>query len=121
MSKIKGPSDAAILKKANEIVEKGGGSLIDAMIQAEHQLTPKPDLQTEFTVSFTVKPRIARWILEEFVATDEYTTEERVGAYLAGVMARARTEAIRNGRAALTISTDGATTVTAAQLAEQAR
>ncbi len=87
--------DEEILGRARAIQEATGKSLTDAMIMAEEELTPKAEVPSEFTVTIPVKPRVARWIVEEFAPTATHTTEERIAAYLITVLNRARMTSIR--------------------------
>lgn len=88
-------NDEDILKLAQEIKAKRGISLTDAMIAAEDELKPVPSIPESFTPTIKVKARVARWILSEFGGHAEFTIEERLGAYLSGVLSRTRVAAMR--------------------------
>lgn len=92
---MSGNNDEQILARAKEIQAERGGGLMDAMLIAEAELMPKATVPEAFTVTIPVKPRIARWILEEFTPLPTHTTEERLGAYLATHLSRARVSAMR--------------------------
>lgn len=100
-----------LLERAQEIVAEKGGSLTDAMILAENELTPKDDLPTEITVTIPIKPRVAKWISAEFAATDDHTTEERLGAYLATILPRSMVMARAYSKDTPKIGNNGARTV----------
>ncbi len=87
--------DEKILDLAKNIQAERGGSLTDAMIMAEDQLSPRGEVPESFTVTIPVKARVASWILREFQPTKTHTTEERLAAYLQVVLNRARITAIR--------------------------
>lgn len=89
-------TDNEILDRARAIQAETGGSLTDAMLRAEAELTPKGEVRTEFEVTIKVKPRVGRWIMEVFTETPTHTPEERLAAYLETVLNRARITAIRN-------------------------
>lgn len=109
-----------ILARAREIQEERGLSLVDAMLKAEAELEPRPEIQTEFTVTFKVKPRVGRWIVSEFAATGTHKMEERLAAYLETVMSRARVLAMRFGEEAPDIVEGRAVTMRRAQFQEKA-
>lgn len=88
--------DDKILALAREIQAERGCSLTDAMLFAESQLAPKSAVPDRFEVVIPVKPRVSRWIIEEFAPTATHTTEERLAAYLSIILNRARMTAIRN-------------------------
>ena len=88
-------NDEMILAKAQEISKERGIGLVDAMIEAEEELRPRPELQTSFMVPIEVKPRVARWIVETFGGHAKYTVEERIGAYLSVLLGRTRVSARR--------------------------
>ncbi len=82
-----------------EIASAEGVPFADAALRAEGELSDlKPDLPCDFTVTFTVKPRVAAWIRETFVATRDASTEQRIAAWLQVVISRARVEAMTMGR-----------------------
>lgn len=90
---------ALIAKRAMEIASAEGVPFADAALRAEAELAdPEPDLPCDFTVTFTVKPRVAQWIRETFVATRDASTEQRIAAWLQVVISRARVEAMTMGR-----------------------
>ena len=91
-------NDEKTLKRAREIAKKSGAKLVDAMLEAEAELTKPADIPSSFTVSIKVKPRVARWILIQFHANEHHTLEERLGAYLNTVLARRRVSAMRDLR-----------------------
>lgn len=113
-------TDEKILEKAKEIQAESGGSLMDAMLKAEAQLAPKPTVPTEFTVTIPVKPRVARWLIEEFSPTAEFSTEDRLAAYLATVLNRSRIQAMRAGQDAPDIQKGQAVTMTRDQFKSKA-
>lgn len=104
-------NDETILTRAKEIQRERGGSLTDAMIRAEEELAPKATVPAEFTVTIPVKPRVARWIVEEFAPTRTHTTEERLAAYLEVCLNRARITAMRFAEEAPEIQEGGAVTL----------
>lgn len=112
--------DEKLLEMAREIQKERGVSLTDAMIRAEEKLTPKEPMQTSFTVTIDVKPRIARWLVEEFRPTKDHTTEERLAAYLSIVLSRARVSAIRYAEEAPDIGEGGAVTMRREQFQQKA-
>jgi len=114
------PSDAQILELAQEIVIDEGLSLVDAMIMAEEKLMPRhKDAPPEgFAVYVKVKPRVARWIVQEFGGHAELSIEDRLGAYLATVLNRMRIKAIRLGEASPSVGNDGAVSVRRAAMAK---
>lgn len=82
-------TDDQILELAQEIRATHGGTLTDAMIQAEHQLTKskiKDGIDCEFTMTVTVKPKVAKFFREQFPPTARHTTEERIAIWLAQYM-----------------------------------
>ena len=108
-------NDDELLARAQEIQADKGGSLTDAMILAESELSPKPSVPASFTVTVEIKPRVARWIMEEFAATATHTTEQRLGAYLSTHLSRARVTAMRYAEEAPEIGEGGAVTMRRAQ------
>ena len=108
--------DEIILSRAREIMAEHGGTLVDAMLKAEAELEPKPEIQTEFTVTFTVKPRVGRWITDVFTPTKDYTMEERIAAYLVTVLTRARVTAIRHNEEPAEITEGRAVTLRRADM-----
>lgn len=113
-------ADEKILARAQEIKAERGISLTDAMIRAEDELAPKPTVPADFTVTIPVKPRVARWIVEEFEPTKTHTTEERLAAYLATVLSRARVTAMRFAEEAPEIGEGGAVTLRREQFQKKA-
>lgn len=110
--------DDAILERAQEIKAERSVSLTDAMLMAEAEMTPKPEIQAEFEVSIKVKPRVARWIAKEFGGHPELSVEERMAAYFEVVLNRARMTAIRAGEEAPEVTDGGAVTVRRSQFKE---
>lgn len=112
--------DELILARAKEIRGERGGSLTDAMIQAEHDLTPPEEIALSFTIEVHVKKRVSRWITQVFTPTDTHTTEERLAAYVSTVLNRARVTSIRFAEEAPDIGEGGAVTMRRAQFQEKA-
>lgn len=104
-------TDDEILERAREIASETGVSLTDAMIRAEAELAPKPEIQKEFTVTLDLKPRVARWVLTEFQAYGGHSVEDRLAAYLVTVLNRARTTSMRAAEDAPEVGRGGAVTV----------
>ncbi len=113
-------TDDQILELAQEIKSKEGGSLTDAMLKAEERLAPKPSIPEDFTVTIPVKPRVARWIVEEFGGHAHHSLETRLGAYLTTVLNRARIDTIRIAEEAPDIQEGQAVTMTRAKFVEKA-
>lgn len=92
------PSDEAIMARAKEIQAESGVGLVDAMIEAEAELTPQPatGIPDSFTVTIPLKPRVARWVMHVFGGHAELTIEDRLGAYLAQTLNRVRIKEIRD-------------------------
>lgn len=87
------PTDDKVLERAKEIQEKQPGmTLTAAMMKAEEELAPAPEIQTKFTFEVTLQPRVAKWLVDAFPANDHYTVEERVSAWIAGALARLRVD-----------------------------
>lgn len=114
------PTDDQILERAKAIQSERGGSLTDAMISAEEQLRPKPKLPEAFTVTIPVKARVARWVMAEFEPVGDFSTEDRLGAWLAGELGRARIRAMRAAEDAPDIGQGGAVTMTRHKFQEKA-
>ena len=112
--------DEKILARAQEIKAERGISLTDAMISAEFELAPKPEIPASFTVTIPLKPRIASWILREFVPTKTHTTEDRLAAYLAIVLSRARVTATRHAEEGQDIQEGSAVTLRREQFQRKA-
>lgn len=104
-------NDENVLILAREIQSERGGSLTDAMILAEERLQPVREIPTSFTVQLDVKPRVARWILDEFKPTDRHTTEDRLAAYLQIILNRTRVTARRAAEEGPDIGEGGAVTL----------
>ena len=113
-------ADEKILARAREIAAELKISLTDAMIRAEDELAPKPTVPADFTVTIPVKARVARWILEEFAPTKTHTAEERLAAYLATALSRARVTAMRFSEEVPEIGKGGAVCITRRQFQERA-
>ena len=113
-------TDEKILVRAQEIKAERGISLTDAMIRAEDELAPKPSVPSDFTVTIPVKPRVARWIVEEFAPTKTHTTEERLAAYLTIILSRSRVTAMRFAEDAPEIGEGGAVTLRREQFQQKA-
>ena len=113
-------ADEKILARAQEIKVERNISLTDAMIRAEEELAPKPTVPADFTVTIPVKPRVARWIVEEFAPTKTHTTEERLAAYLGIILNRARVTAMRFAEDAPDIQEGGAVTLRREQFQQKA-
>lgn len=116
-------TDEKILARAQEIKAERNISLTDAMIRAEpafQALAPKPTVPADFTVTIPVKPRVARWIVEEFAPTKTHTTEERLAAYLGIILNRARVTAMRFAEDAPDIQEGGAVTLRREQFQQKA-
>jgi len=88
-------NDENVLARAQEIKAERGVTLVEAMFLADQELTPAAPMITDFTVTITVKPRVASWIMREFRATATHSVEDRLGAYLTIVLNRARISAMR--------------------------
>lgn len=112
-------TDEKILARAHEIKAERGVSLTDAMIRAEEELAPKPTVPASFTVTIPVKPRVARWIVEEFEPTKTHTTEARLAAYLAIILNRARVTAMRFAEEAPDIGKGGAVVMRRSQFQQK--
>lgn len=113
-------SEAEILEKAREIQSAQGVSLVDAMILAEQELAPAASVPESFTVTIPVKPRVAKWIMREFVARDGFTIEDRLAAYLGVVLNRSRVTAMREAQEAPEIGEGQAVTMTRRQFQAKA-
>lgn len=110
-----------IIEKAREIQKEAGLSLVDAMVEAEARLQPKPELQTEFSVTINVKPREGKWLVDMFAGHPSLSIEERMGVWLAGEISRARGRVIKEQRAQAAIAKGGAVTVTRDKIEEAMR
>lgn len=90
------PTDAEIEELALQLrQDKPGLSLVDSMLKAEDQLTRQMAPQENvFHVEIHLKPRIAKFIREQFGGHPELSIEERLAVYLAGLLARTRGEFI---------------------------
>jgi hypothetical protein len=106
-------TDTEILARAQEIQADRGGSLVDAMIEAESELTaPKSEeLPRSFTVTLHVKPRVARWIVQLFGGHSTFSIEDRLGAYLVTVLNRTRVQAMRQNEPPAEVRKGGAVTL----------
>ena len=112
--------DEKILARAQEIKAERAISLTEAMILAEEELAPRPTVPSSFTITISVKPRVARWIVEEFASTKTHTTEERLAAFLSIVLNRSRVTALRFAEEGPEIQEGGAVTLRRAQFQEKA-
>ena len=112
--------DEKILVRAQEIKKERGISLTDAMLSAEAELAPKPSYPADFTVTIPIRPRVSRWIVDTFIASDTHTTEERLAAYLAICLNRARVSAMRFAEEAPDIGEGGAVTLRREQFQKKA-
>jgi len=114
--------DEILLARAREIVADRGGSLTEAMLAAEAELAPKSELPTSFTVMIQVKPRVAKWVIEEFGGHPSLTIEERLGAFLEIELAHTRGRVIKVRREQAQITKGGgAVTVTRDKIEEAMR
>jgi len=113
-------ADEKILSRAREIQEKHGGSLTDAMVRAEDELRPRPEIQTEFDIHLTVKPRVGAWIAKTFPPAGPHSTEDRLAAFLSMILSREKVRAIRNADEAPEIGAGGAVSMTRQQFIEKA-
>lgn len=84
-------SEKKITERAKEIQTADGGTLGAAMVRAEAELLPKPEMQTKFKVMLECKPHVADWVLKVFQGTDAFTLEQRLGAYLSRELTRIKT------------------------------
>lgn len=113
-------SDDEIVARAHEIKAEQGCTLVDAMILAEEELTPKAAVPSEFTVTIEVKPRVAKWIASEFAPRDGFSTEDRLAAFLAVVLNRSRVTAMREAKDAPEIQEGRAVTMSRRQFQQKA-
>jgi hypothetical protein len=105
---------------AQKIKADRGVSLTDAMIEAENALKPAPIIPESFTVTIPVKARVARWINLEFGGHPEFSIEDRLGAYLSGVLGRSRIAAMRFAEEGEDITEGKAVTLRRDQFARKA-
>lgn len=104
-------TDEKILERAQEIVKSEKVTLVEGMLMAEAELMAPADLPTSFTVKINVKPRVARWIMLQFQATQDHTLEERLAGYIGSILPRTRVTAMRDLREDPTIGEGQAVTL----------
>jgi len=82
MEKKQEVSQTDLIEAAQKLVADNPGMMLsDAMAEAESQLMPAPELQSEFTLQIAVKPRVARFIADVFGGHAKYSVEHRLNAW----------------------------------------
>jgi hypothetical protein len=92
-------SDEAILERAQEIKKEKGIPLTEAIdIAATEAYRAASAIDTEFTITLNLKPRVAKFFREEFAGHPELTVEERMAVYIETILNRMRGQALARAR-----------------------
>lgn len=84
------PTDDEILALAQELKVKKGLSLQEAMDLAAIRLRPKGEIDCEFNLTVTLKPRVAKFFRDEFAGHPTLSVEERLAVYVAMTLNKIR-------------------------------
>lgn len=88
-----------MIAAARKMATEKGIPLSEAMETVEARLIPRAG-PTEFAVTIRLKPRVARWVSDNFGGHPKFTVEERLGAWLVTLINQQRAGHIASGRAA---------------------
>lgn len=114
------PSDEEVLELAQKIKAEKDIPLVEAMDIAANRLTKNSkDVDCDFEMTITLKPRVAKFFRREFSGHPTLSVEERLALYLGGVMNRLRGEALARTREDLQITEGKANTVRRSSFLEQ--
>lgn len=81
--------DNDLMKRAHELSERRNISVSRAVAMLEERAA-KGSEGGSYSISLQLKPRVARWVDETFGGHPNFTTEERLGAWLAQIITRER-------------------------------
>ena len=105
-----------LFERAREIMAERGCSLAEAAAIAESDGTADTTYPSEVTVTLTLKPKVARWVVQTFTATRQHSMEDRLAAFIVSQLNRARIRAIRDGEGPASVRKGKAVTVRAHDL-----
>lgn len=78
-----------LIDRASKLAEREGIPLSEAMSRVEDALArPAEAAAMTFTITFTVKRRIAKFLRAAFPPTSKHSTEDRLGAFMPYLLGR---------------------------------